>query len=198
MGESLKSILSSVTIYSAVYIPLMVKMKAICEGRKTQREVIEETIQQYRAVYMRTQQRLDVLKAVRQPFPSLAFIIMLILDSRSESMCSEIKPDESWFEVGIYPALLNLVHHECDSVASSTRTSEDLNDAESQTRHHVSHLAPGNHVCDESRLNAAQTSVPRTIPKRSKVELSRIECHRKGARASLGKVCSGIGQWRSQ
>lgn len=41
------------------------KMKAICEGRKTQREVIEETVEQYRAVYVRTQQRLDVLKAVR-------------------------------------------------------------------------------------------------------------------------------------
>jgi DNA topoisomerase-3 len=40
------------------------KMKAICEGRKTRREVIEETVEQYRAVYVRTQQRLDVLRAV--------------------------------------------------------------------------------------------------------------------------------------
>ena len=45
------------------------KMKAICEGRKTRREVIEETVQQYRAVYVRTQQRLDVLRAVRYFFP---------------------------------------------------------------------------------------------------------------------------------
>ena len=41
------------------------KMKAICEGRKTRREVIQETIEQYRAVYVRTQQRLDVLRTVR-------------------------------------------------------------------------------------------------------------------------------------
>ena len=40
------------------------KMKAICEGRKTRQEVIYETIEQYRAVYVRTQQRLDVLRAV--------------------------------------------------------------------------------------------------------------------------------------
>jgi DNA topoisomerase-3 len=40
-------------------------MKAICEGRKTRREVTEETIAQYRAVYVRTQQRLDVMREVR-------------------------------------------------------------------------------------------------------------------------------------
>lgn len=43
------------------------KMKAVCEGRKTRREVIEETVAQYRAVYERTQQRLDVLRAVSHP-----------------------------------------------------------------------------------------------------------------------------------
>jgi DNA topoisomerase-3 len=43
------------------------KMKAVCEGRKTRQEVIEETVEQYRAVYVRTQQRLDVLRAVRHP-----------------------------------------------------------------------------------------------------------------------------------
>ena len=43
------------------------KMKAICEGRKTRREVIDETVEQYRAVYVRTQQRLDVLRTVSAP-----------------------------------------------------------------------------------------------------------------------------------
>ena len=47
------------------------KMKAICEGRKTRREVIEETVEQYRAVYIRTQQRLDVLRAVSVTMPNL-------------------------------------------------------------------------------------------------------------------------------
>ena len=41
------------------------KMKAICEGRKTRREVINETVEQYRDVYVRTQQHLDVLRDVR-------------------------------------------------------------------------------------------------------------------------------------
>ena len=41
-------------------------MKAICEGRKTRREVIDETIEQYRAVYQRTQRHMDILRAVRE------------------------------------------------------------------------------------------------------------------------------------
>ena len=40
------------------------KMKAICEGRKDRQEVIDETIEQYRGVYLRVQQRLNVLQAV--------------------------------------------------------------------------------------------------------------------------------------
>lgn len=38
------------------------KMKAICEGRKTKDEVVNETIEQYREVYMLTQRRLDMLR----------------------------------------------------------------------------------------------------------------------------------------
>lgn len=41
-------------------------MKAICEGRKTRAEVVEETVEQYRAVYVRTQQRLEMLRAVSE------------------------------------------------------------------------------------------------------------------------------------
>jgi DNA topoisomerase-3 len=43
------------------------KMKAICEGRLTKREMLSETIEQYRGVYMRTQQRLDMLRNVSDP-----------------------------------------------------------------------------------------------------------------------------------
>ncbi|EGP87686.1 DNA topoisomerase 3 [Zymoseptoria tritici IPO323] len=43
------------------------KMKAICEGRKTRRQVVEETIEQYRDVYMRTQRQLGLLRAVSLP-----------------------------------------------------------------------------------------------------------------------------------
>ncbi|KAF2972130.1 hypothetical protein GQX73_g1485 [Xylaria multiplex] len=39
------------------------KMKAICEGRTTKEVVLDESIQQYRHVYMQSQQKLSVLKA---------------------------------------------------------------------------------------------------------------------------------------
>jgi DNA topoisomerase-3 len=39
-------------------------MKAICEGRKTRREVVEESLNQYRDVYLRVQQQLPKLHDV--------------------------------------------------------------------------------------------------------------------------------------
>jgi DNA topoisomerase-3 len=44
------------------------KMKAICEGRTTKEVVLDESIQQYRYVYMQSQQKLSILKAVGTPF----------------------------------------------------------------------------------------------------------------------------------
>ncbi|KAI1282411.1 DNA topoisomerase [Xylaria sp. FL0933] len=46
------------------------KMKAICEGRTTKEAVLEESIQQYRHVYMQSQQKLSVLKTVGSPLLS--------------------------------------------------------------------------------------------------------------------------------
>lgn len=40
------------------------KMKAICEGRKNKLEVVQESLDQYRDVYLRVQQKLPVLHAV--------------------------------------------------------------------------------------------------------------------------------------
>ena len=40
------------------------KMRAICDGRTTGRAVVQETIDQYRDVYIRTQRQLDKLHAV--------------------------------------------------------------------------------------------------------------------------------------
>lgn len=40
------------------------RMKAICEGRKNKSDVIQESLDQYRDVYMRVQQQLHVLHAV--------------------------------------------------------------------------------------------------------------------------------------
>ena len=39
-------------------------MKAICDGQKSRGEVVAETIEQYRAVYVRAQSRLDCLHTV--------------------------------------------------------------------------------------------------------------------------------------
>ncbi|KEY70272.1 hypothetical protein S7711_04380 [Stachybotrys chartarum IBT 7711] len=41
------------------------KMKAICEGRATRSVVLQESITQYRRVFVQSQQKLDVLKSVR-------------------------------------------------------------------------------------------------------------------------------------
>lgn len=40
-------------------------MKAICAGTKTKHDVVNETLEQYREVFVRTSQQIDVLKAVR-------------------------------------------------------------------------------------------------------------------------------------
>lgn len=41
------------------------KMKAICNGQTTKARVVNETIEQYRGVYVRMQQHPDVLRRVR-------------------------------------------------------------------------------------------------------------------------------------
>jgi DNA topoisomerase-3 len=38
------------------------KMKAICEGRKTRTEVVQESLEQYREVFVKTQREIDVLR----------------------------------------------------------------------------------------------------------------------------------------
>jgi hypothetical protein len=40
-------------------------MKAICEGRSTRNDVVQQNLEQYRAVFMRTVQQINVLKSVR-------------------------------------------------------------------------------------------------------------------------------------
>lgn len=41
-----------------------VQMKAICEGRSTRNDVVQQNLEQYRAVFIRTQQQMHVLKEV--------------------------------------------------------------------------------------------------------------------------------------
>lgn len=46
------------------------KMKEICAGTKSRNDFVHETLEQYREVFVKTQQQIDVLKAVR-PFEDL-------------------------------------------------------------------------------------------------------------------------------
>lgn len=42
-----------------------IKLKEICAGARNKNEVIHETLEQYREVFVRTSQQIEVLKAVR-------------------------------------------------------------------------------------------------------------------------------------
>lgn len=50
--------------HDADLIKMELKMKAVCEGRRTKMDVVQETIEQYRAVYVRSAQRFDMLRRV--------------------------------------------------------------------------------------------------------------------------------------
>jgi DNA topoisomerase III len=39
-------------------------MKAICDGQRTKNDVVQQSVEQYRAVYLRTKEQIGVLKAV--------------------------------------------------------------------------------------------------------------------------------------
>lgn len=45
-------------------LQMELQMKAICEGRTTRNEVVQQNLEQYRAVFNRTVQQINVLKSV--------------------------------------------------------------------------------------------------------------------------------------
>lgn len=64
-------------------------MKAICEGRKNRREVVQESLDQYRDVYLRVQQQFPVLHEVCDPTTCMLFRVLTTTASRlSASMSS--------------------------------------------------------------------------------------------------------------
>lgn len=65
-------------------------MKAICEGRKTRREVVEESLNQYRDVYLRVQQQLPKLHDVSSP--SLRFPYMRLIFAGRSEICFPGRP----------------------------------------------------------------------------------------------------------
>lgn len=46
-------------------------MKAICEGRSTRNDVVQQNLEQYRAVFNRTSQQISVLKAVSRSYAKI-------------------------------------------------------------------------------------------------------------------------------
>lgn len=48
-----------------------VQMKAICEGRSTRNDVVQQNLEQYRAVFNRTSQQISVLKAVSRSYAKI-------------------------------------------------------------------------------------------------------------------------------
>ena len=55
-----------------------IKMKEICAGTKTKHDFVHETLEQYREVFVRTQQQVDVLKAV-----SAVYCMVFVKQSKS-------------------------------------------------------------------------------------------------------------------
>lgn len=50
-----------------------IKMKAICDGQSTKMQVVHESLNMYREVFVRTTQQMDVLRTVRHPKSRLDF-----------------------------------------------------------------------------------------------------------------------------
>jgi DNA topoisomerase-3 len=46
-------------------------MKEICVGAKTKNDVVHESVEQYREVFIKASQQIDVLKSVSHPFYGL-------------------------------------------------------------------------------------------------------------------------------
>jgi hypothetical protein len=68
------------------FTQMELRMKDICEGRKNKLEVVQESLDQYRDVYLRVQQKLPVLHAV-----SLSMGEMMVSFTDFSSGCSKIR-----------------------------------------------------------------------------------------------------------
>lgn len=64
------------------------KMSAICEGRTTKNVVVQETIEQYRAVYRRTQQGMNFLKAVSRSYDHVRCWLLI-----HRIVCPSLRPE---------------------------------------------------------------------------------------------------------
>jgi hypothetical protein len=88
-----------------------VQMKAICDGRTTREQVVQQNLEQYRTVFNRTAQQINVLKSVSQ-FPHIGLcsrVAYVRYSRRSASTswekritgeaCSTQSSEDVWAEV---------------------------------------------------------------------------------------------------
>lgn len=54
-------------------------MKAICEGRTTRHDVVQQNLEQYRAVFNRTAQQINVLKSVSQYYSARVGVVASLM-----------------------------------------------------------------------------------------------------------------------
>ncbi len=71
------------------------KMKEICAGTKSRNDFVQETLEQYRGVFVRTQQQVAVLRAVSLPPLSMVVVCSSAnsLYRRAKSMCLGYSPE---------------------------------------------------------------------------------------------------------
>lgn len=76
-----------------------IKMKEICAGTKTRNDFVHETLEQYRDVFVRTQQQVDVLKAVCHllPFLEKDFILFFF---QTYFLFHSLKEKGGWWGIG--------------------------------------------------------------------------------------------------
>lgn len=76
-----------------------IKMKEICAGTKTRNDFVHETLEQYRDVFVRTQQQVDVLKAVclLLPFLEKKFILFFF---QPYFLFHSLKETGGWWGIG--------------------------------------------------------------------------------------------------
>ncbi|KAF2656232.1 prokaryotic type I DNA topoisomerase [Lophiostoma macrostomum CBS 122681] len=73
------------------------QMKAICEGRSSRNDVVQQNLEQYRAVFNRTTQQINVLKAVGSTDPKLVLrrllILLCVYRPSGSTLSGRIKPE---------------------------------------------------------------------------------------------------------
>lgn len=96
------------------------RMKDICEGRLTRENMVRACIRQYKAVFEQSEERMDVLKAVRVPF----FLFFLLFSVWVDILCSWKR--NIWVKEIIANYTLVVLQEVCPEWGKVDRYSESL------------------------------------------------------------------------